>query len=76
MVGRAVMAVAAMAEEATAAVAAGLTEAGAVVVLVVEVAVAAALDEAGVVLSAGDVELLQLRRSACVFMHTVAGVFD
>lgn len=57
MAGRAVMVVAAMVEEATAAVAAVLMEAGAVAVLVVEVAVEVALGEAGVVLPAGDVEL-------------------
>lgn len=64
MVGRAVMAVAAMVAEAMVVVVVVLMEAGAVVVMVAEVVVAAALDEGGVALAAGDVEL-----GMCVATH-------
>lgn len=81
MVGRAVMAVAAMAAAALAAVAVVPTEAGVVVVMAVEV-VAVALDEAGVVLPAGDVELemcsaLHCCRRACRWAYNTAalGIF-
>ena len=57
MVGRAIMVVAAMVEEAMVAVAEVLTEAGVVVAMVAEVEGVVALDEAGAVLAAGDVEL-------------------
>lgn len=57
MVGRAAMVVAAMAEEAMAAVAEVLMEAGAVVAMVAELAGVVALDEAGADLHAGDAEL-------------------
>ena len=78
MVGRAVMAVAAMAEEATAAVAEGLMEAGAVVATVAEVAGVVALGEAGAGLAAEDVELkmfvaTHLYCSPYVSMHDAAG---
>lgn len=79
MVGRAAMVVAAMAEEAMAAVAEVLMEAGAVVAMVAEVAGVVALDEAGADLPAGDVELkmfvaIQLYCSPYVFMHNAVGI--